>query len=331
MSSKSRNFAVGLTVMVSIAIFLWMFIRFGTKSVGLFTPPQIDVQITAHQVDGLSDGSPILYQGVYVGRILHLHRDPSGDGVLIEAELETVPPIPVNVGAEIVTTSLIGGGASLELVLEKGQSPKFAPPGSPFPLINATYNGLDLSDFGKAGTELARAATEIADATDEVRQQQIVQHLNETVLNFNAQVTAAGETLKSIQAIAGDANVQGDLKQTIANLARASGDLPALSKQASDVLAEAHSDLGRTQEYIDNLNKQLGDGLTRASAMLDSIHELSDKINNGKGTAAMLVNDPKLYQALVDDLRELNANELVLERLLQQWEQEGVTANVNLK
>jgi phospholipid/cholesterol/gamma-HCH transport system substrate-binding protein len=331
MSPKMRNFAVGLTVMVSIAIFLWMFISFGTKSVSLFGAPQVAIEIRADQVDGLSEGSPLMYQGVIVGRILRLHRNDDGNGVLIDAIMDTIPPIPTNVSADIVTTSLISGGASLELVLAKGQPAQFAPPGTPFPPIKAKYDGLDLSDFGKAGTQIARAATEIADATDQVRQQQIVEHLNEAVLNFNAQVTAAGQVLKSIQDVAGDVKVQGDLRQTIANLAQATNDLPALSKQASDVLTEARTDLARTQGYIDTMNKQLGDGLTRASATLDSIHDLADKINNGKGTAGMLVNDPKMYQALVDDLRELNANELVLERLLQQWEQEGVSVDLKLK
>ena len=39
----------------------------------------------------------------------------------------------------------------------------------------------------------------------------------------------------------------------------------------------------------------------------------------------MLVNDPKLYQSLVDNSRELNATILDLKRLVEQWEQEGVS------
>ena len=36
------------------------------------------------------------------------------------------------------------------------------------------------------------------------------------------------------------------------------------------------------------------------------------------------MNDPKLYQALVDSSRELNATIVDLKRLVEQWEQEGL-------
>ena len=49
------------------------------------------------------------------------------------------------------------------------------------------------------------------------------------------------------------------------------------------------------------------------------------KINSGKGTAGQLVNDPKLYESLVDSSQELNATIKDLKRLVQQWEQEGIS------
>jgi len=37
------------------------------------------------------------------------------------------------------------------------------------------------------------------------------------------------------------------------------------------------------------------------------------------------VNDPKLYEAMVDTIQELNGTVKDLKRLVQQWEQEGVS------
>jgi hypothetical protein len=37
------------------------------------------------------------------------------------------------------------------------------------------------------------------------------------------------------------------------------------------------------------------------------------------------MNDPKLYQSLVETTMELNATVKDLHRLVEQWEQEGVT------
>jgi uncharacterized membrane protein YdfJ with MMPL/SSD domain len=55
------------------------------------------------------------------------------------------------------------------------------------------------------------------------------------------------------------------------------------------------------------------------------MHDITDKINKGQGSAGLAVNDSKLYQALVDDSRELNTNLNVMQRLLEQWEQEGLS------
>jgi hypothetical protein len=42
----------------------------------------------------------------------------------------------------------------------------------------------------------------------------------------------------------------------------------------------------------------------------------------------MLLNDPKLYQSLLDSSKELNATISDLRRLVEQWEQEGVSLKV---
>jgi hypothetical protein len=65
--------------------------------------------------------------------------------------------------------------------------------------------------------------------------------------------------------------------------------------------------------------------MLQVSKSLDSIQAITGKVNAGEGTAGMLVNDPKLYQSLVENSRELNLTITDLRRLVDQWEQEGVT------
>ena len=60
------------------------------------------------------------------------------------------------------------------------------------------------------------------------------------------------------------------------------------------------------------------------SKLLDQANVITAKINDGQGTAGKLVNDPKLYEGLVDTTTQLNATVKDLQRLIQQWEQEGV-------
>jgi ABC-type transporter Mla subunit MlaD len=126
--------------------------------------------------------------------------------------------------------------------------------------------------------------------------------------------------------------VQQDLRQTIASLHKtsdelakfSSDDLPRLSHEASGVMTDAQGAILKTQGRVEELSKQLADDLAHTTALIDSVHSISDKIDKGQGTAGLLVNDPKLYQGLVDAERELNANLTVLQRLLEQSEQEGI-------
>ena len=41
--------------------------------------------------------------------------------------------------------------------------------------------------------------------------------------------------------------------------------------------------------------------------------------------AQYVVNDPKLYESLVDSAKELNATISDFKRLVEQWEQEGIS------
>ena len=62
-----------------------------------------------------------------------------------------------------------------------------------------------------------------------------------------------------------------------------------------------------------------------AVVLARSFAAVAAKIDAGQGTAGQLVNDPKLYQSLVDSARELNATITDFKRLVEQWEQEGVS------
>ena len=341
MSAKSRNLLVGVTVLVAATVFGWMILEFGSKSVGLFTPPQVMVQFDAARVDGLSEGSPVTFEGVVVGRIDSLIRKPGGEGVTINAVLDTQPPVPKNIHGEIITTNLIGGGSTMtiELGLDPAKPETLAVmpgPDEQYPLLKAQYVGLKLNllppGTSDAITQISSAASAISDFGHQVRDQNLVLHLDEAVRNINDKANQAGKVLDSIQNVIGNDQAQADLheviadaRKTFANLAKMSADLPKLSRQAQQVLSDAHDTIHSAQASIDDLHRQLGETLMSASKVLDNIDELATKINKGQGTAGMLVNDPKLYEALVIDLQQLNADELTLARVLQQWEQEGIS------
>ena len=58
---------------------------------------------------------------------------------------------------------------------------------------------------------------------------------------------------------------------------------------------------------------------------------MADKMDKGEGTIGKFVNDPRLYESLSDTSAELNLTVKDLHRLVQQWEQEGVSLKLGGK
>src|SRR5205814_10274985 len=101
-----------------------------------------------------------------------------------------------------------------------------------------------------------------------------------------------------------------------------------LSEKANvrlDELANNSNKLVNTaQTRVDEIARLLGDRLVQISKTLENFESITRKINEGKGTAAALLNDPSLYENLLDVSKEMKLTIADLKRLVEQWEQEGV-------
>ena len=76
---------------------------------------------------------------------------------------------------------------------------------------------------------------------------------------------------------------------------------------------------------IDDLSKDVGQRLTQVGDILAKLQSVADKVDKGNGAAGQFVNDPRLYESLVDTSRELNETVKTFKRLADQWEHEGVS------
>jgi len=101
--------------------------------------------------------------------------------------------------------------------------------------------------------------------------------------------------------------------------------LQKVSDEAAGTLADAHATVRSAQADVEHLSRQIDDRMLQISKALTSFQAITDKLNTGQGTAGLLISDPKLYQSLADNSRELNLTIADLRRLVEQWEQEGVT------
>ncbi len=292
MSNYRKNLMVGVTVTSALVLLGVMIVRFGDAPVRWFTKPQIAVRILAERADGLGEGSPVYYRGVSVGRVQNVRLDGNQGGVVINALLDHEPAVPANVRARI-TSALIGGSSSITLEL---------PPDQPEAVGKLQANARIEARF-MGSNAFPREFTDLADSmrslTDQFRQSHLVEHVDEVVVSSRQQLDRMGKLMDSVQDVVGDQKVHDDIRESIASFRRSSDNLERVTLSANTLVADA-------------------------SKTLERMESISRKLDEGKGAAGLLINDPRLYESMVDTSRTLNLTIHDMQRLVEQWEQEGV-------
>ena len=318
MTAKTRNVVVGLTVLGGLVILATLLLLFGGTSIKLFRPGhQVRIHLTGDRADGLAEGAQVTYLGQSVGRVTRVRRDVDNLSINIDAEVDDTPPLPGNVEGAIKVLNPIAGSAVLSLELVGG------PPGGPPPRPTGTLLDNQHMVARYVGSELIppdilRLADQLNDA-----------HF---VANLNDRVRESGEVLRGLRDYVDDAKTKADVKAAVDNFrhvsevaSAASDHIGRFSDGLDQVQANVNTTVTTTRAEIERVSRQIDDRMLQVSKLLDSAQAVSAKVDKGQGTASLLLNDPKLYQSLVDNSRELNVTIADLKRLVEQWEQEGVS------
>jgi phospholipid/cholesterol/gamma-HCH transport system substrate-binding protein len=312
MSSRSRNVITGIVVLGSMFVFIWMVLKFTGRAAGAFAPKGVPIVVVATRGDGLAEGSAVAYRGVTVGKVTSISRSADNLHVRIGAEIEASPPLPRDLTALIRTQSMLGTGSVIELQVT-GEPTGTLMANQEIP---ATYVGMQF------------LPPEFSDILTDVRRQKLIEHTDQVMTN--------------VRDLVGDPKVQSDIRTAIANLNTASeranviavnfekfsADLQKVSTNANETIGQLRQTVAHTGSDVDDLTRSLIEDTGKVGKVLDQFQQVSAKINNGKGTAGKLVNDPALYDELTDTARELNLVAKSMKRLVDQWEQEGLSLKV---
>ena len=306
----------------ALVILGWMIIQFGEVPAQWFAPPMMPITIVTERADGIAEGSTISYRGVGVGRVTKVRMGEDLIHVQMDAQVDQRQPLPANVEG-VIRSQVFGGSGILSLQLV-GPAPQGRL--KAHDTIQARFLGLDFIP-----PEFASLATELQLTAKQFRESNIVAHMDD-------QVQKAGKILDSVDKLVSDPKMREDIHGAIANIrtaaetaTRVGAKLEQTTGQISDTIGDARGTLGKVNASVDQLSKQTTARMEELSKTLNNLESITAKIDQGKGTAGALVNDPKLYQSLVDTSRELNATISDLKRLVEQWEQEGVSLKLGGK
>jgi phospholipid/cholesterol/gamma-HCH transport system substrate-binding protein len=265
------------------------------------------------------------YLGVEVGRVTNVTRNADGVGVNIDAVVDRDPPLPGNVRAQIVTSSALGNAADISLDVDDQQPKGTLEPDSN---INAQYVGLQLNllpaSLTHTAQQIGNMSEELRVTVKQLRESGAIEDLDKTIKQISVQANKVGDVFGSIQNVLGDSGTQKNLKNAISDLHTTIAKLNTLADSLQTASTDATTTIKGAHKDIDALSSQIGDRLTQISTILTTMQSVLTKVDTGQGTAGQLVNDPRLYESLVDTSRQLNQTVTDLKRLIEQWEQEGV-------
>lgn len=294
----------------ALVILGWMIMQFGDRPARLFAPEMMPIRLTTDRADGIAEGSIISYRGVGVGRVGAVRRSADGLTVEIVAMIEKEgPPLPANLEG-VIRSQVFGGSGILSLQLTgprpEGELTRDS-------LLHARFLGIDLLP-----PEFAELATELRQTARQFRETNMVAHLDE-------QVQKVGKILDSVNEMISDPKMREDIRAALTNVRAASESAARLGTKLEQTTGQVNETIAKTNTNIDKLSKQLSDRMDQVARMLTNLESITAKVDQGKGTAGALVNDPKLYQSLVETAQNLNVTVTDLKRLVEQWEQEGIS------
>ena len=147
--------------------------------------------------------------------------------------------------------------------------------------------------------------------------------MGEVMAGFGSQMGSVDRVVKSLDALTARLDRNGDVDKTMTNLRETSEQLAAavkenrammheavknaaeVSKTARDLTAGREKEYRATLEAIDRSTRNFERLTVRMDSLMTVARSVTDKIDHGNGSAALMLNDRKLYDDLQGSLKAL--------------------------
>ena len=350
MKERTRNIAVGLTALVALVL-LGVMIMIFTGLPSILKRGYV-IRMRFPVTYDISTGDTVYLAGLRAGTITDVDfADPAdpAQGITFTALINRDVRLPGNSKPVVFTRGLVGKGY-LELTAEgpkpvdasSGKVIEFLPTDGSV-VLNGEHqgNGMFPPELTTALKGLSKLADNLNDllapppeaapgggpagsqpASDQANQ---IPGLRGTVMKFN-------RTLDALNAVLGSPENQANIKASLAGLAAAATKtteameaFKSFAEQARASVADVGSS---TRTQINALSSKLIEDAEAISRLMQTMQAAMAKIESGQGTAGQLVNDPALYNNLVDATRQMSDLLREFRQLVGTWQKNGVQVKV---
>lgn len=356
MKETKRNILVGITVIVALLMLAGLIVIFAGLP-QMFQSGYV-IRMRADSTHEVYEGDSVYLAGMRVGRVIDVRfTDPDrpAKGVTLVTRIDEGIRVPARAKAVIFTRGFVGGAyltLSVSDVPETGADEFLPTDGSAVMEIEHRGSGLIPKELREGMDSVAELAENInsligpprapAAAATSPTDEPIPEDLRGAVVRLN-------RTLDAVRQVVGDAENRRNLKDALANVNRATEEateaMAALTEFAeaarktaadagetvakfSETAEEANRTAAAARERIDDVAVRLIDSAEKVSQLMATLNAAATKIEKGDGTAGRLINDPKLYNNLVDATQQMAAMMKDLRALLETWKESGVPLKI---
>ena len=345
-SERTRNLAVGLTMIVALIMLMYGILLLGKGPAWLGKRPYL-VTVDASDANGLMPGSKVNLQGVPVGQVKSVSLITTATNTLaakVLLNIDSSVNIPANASVSIGkgyvgSTSFVtiyggGGGALLPHdgtgVLTASSADNGLVPREVFDDVHQLK--VDLSGLTMQLTQVAKDMHALlVPLSPETIDHPKPNDPTAAPENISTMVTRLSRTIKSLEDVIGDPKVQGQVRDIVKNLADSTDHLKGTLAKIDTAVDRA----GGTIDKFGTAATQASDTLSVAQKQvllvseklittLDQLQKTTRQISEGNGTTAKLINDPRLYDGLVDLSKSLRGTVDDLDLLVKRWNDEGL-------
>ena len=299
---QKRNMIVGAFVIIGVCIFAYMIFLFGELPVVAAKFTSYNVKVRFPFAPGVEKNTPVKYCGYDIGRVTYVSPPmPSKDEqgrfihqVAVDMAISRdYANIPSNVNVELVRRGL--GSSYIELTSAPMEPNEFNSLEPKF-----LQGGMVLQ--GKGGSASEFLPKEIQDKIETL-------------------FTKITTLVDNVNAIVGDEQNKTNLKNSLANLSRATEESIATLQQINEFSQTGKEKLSSVSDSVVKTSEELGETLIEVRRVLD-------KINSGQGTVGKLINDDQLYENLLDSSEELKASLEKMKKLIDKTSKNGIRLRI---
>ncbi len=293
----SKEFIIGLTVTLSLALLYWGFNFLKGNDVlssdRIFLAKYTDV-------GGLVIANPVKINGMIVGQVRDMYFTSDGNAnIILELLIKNKIPVPINSTAKIISSDLLGS-KSVEIIL--GDSHVLAKSGD---TLQSAVEVSIKEEVNRQLQPLKNKAESLMNSIDTVMTmvQGLFSHKNTE--NFSKSVEHIANSFNNLESTTGtlDTLISGQERR----IGRIMENIESITANIQGNEDNLNSIFANISSFSDTLAKvKVSETMAQMQKTFKEVSEITRKINNGEGSLGMLVNNDSLYIDLQKSAHELN-------------------------